>query len=150
MAVESARESESTVSHRDLCAFLMDVEDAIARIQEAVAELAAGPSASFVEGILFYAELLLRDVLMIEDLLPEQDGQVVVNAIACVVGAVRELKDEFCRNHMRGRPQIAISEEQLMFLLDLHFSNQEIAHLFKCFISYDKKACDSVWPPRPS
>lgn len=113
----------------ELCTFLLDVEDAIARIQEAIAEVAVASSESFVEGILFNSELLFRDVLTIEDLLPEQDGQIVVSAIARVVSAVRELKDELHHSHMRGRPQIAISEEQLTSLLELQFSNQDIARL---------------------
>lgn len=119
----------STVCHRELNSFVLDIEDAIETIERAIAELAAAASENFVEGVLFCSELLLRDVLMIEDLLPEQEGLIVVNSIACLVSAVRAFKDEFTRSHMRGRPQIPIHEEQLTSLLDLHFSNQEIAHL---------------------
>ena len=111
---------------RELHAFMVDVEETIIRIQEAVAEPA---SAGCIEGILLRSELLLRDVVMIEGLLPVQDGQLIVNVIASVVRAVWELQDAFHRCHMRGRPQIEISEEQLISLLKLQFSNREIARL---------------------
>ena len=57
---------------RELHAFIVDVEETIIRIQEAVAEPA---NAGCIEGILLRSELLLRDVVMIEGLLPVQDGR---------------------------------------------------------------------------
>ena len=79
---------------------------------------------------MLHSELLLRDIMMVEGLLPAQDGQLMVNVIASMVRAIQECKEEFRCSHMMGRPQIAISEEQLTFLLELQFSNQEIACLF--------------------
>ncbi len=50
--------------------FLIDVEEAIRRIHESADD--------DVEGILLQAELLLRDVVRVEDLLPPEEGEIVV------------------------------------------------------------------------
>ena len=50
----------------------MNFEEAIMRIQEVLAEAI---SESAIDGILLDSELLLRDVAMVEELLPAQDAQ---------------------------------------------------------------------------
>ena len=118
--------SRNDFINRELHAFMFDVEAAIVRIQQVLAEPL---NESGVEWILLQSELVLRDTMVVEELLPVQDGQMMVNIIVSVVRAIQELLDEFRRSRLRGRPQIPISEEQLMSLLELQFSNQEIARL---------------------
>lgn len=60
-----------------------------------------------------------------------QDGEVIVQAIVDVVRDVQHLIDECRCCHIRGRPQIPISEELLQALLELHFSNHDIANLLQ-------------------
>ena len=45
--------------------------------------------------------------------------------------AAQDLADEHHRTHVRGQPQIAISEEHLAVLLEYHFTVQAIANMFK-------------------
>ena len=53
----------------------------------------------------------------------------MVYIVAMMVRSLHDLCDEFQRSHMRGRPQIPISEDELVYLLELHFTTQEIAFL---------------------
>ena len=46
-----------------------------------------------------------------------------------MVRSLHDVCDEFQRSHMRGRPQIPISGDQLVYLLELHFTTEEIAFL---------------------
>ena len=112
----------------DLQAVLLDVEEAIARIEVAAS---GAVSESTVEGIILQAELLLRDVIFIEDLLPPRDGEVLVDTVASIVGEVQHFVDHFHlqRTRQRGRPQIPIYEEQIRCLLELQFSTGQIASL---------------------
>ncbi len=105
----------------ELHGFLVDVEEAIRRIHESTDE--------DVEGILLQAELLLRDVVRVEDLLPPEEGEIVVDSVTEVVRAIQHLSDESRRQHTRGRPQMQICEEQLVVLLEHHFSIREVANL---------------------
>ena len=84
-----------------------------------------------MEGMLVQAELLLRDVVIVEGLLQPDHGEMLVQAVVDVVRAVRHLVDDCHRQHIRGRPQIEITEEQLVSLLELHFSNHDIANLLQ-------------------
>ena len=56
----------------ELLSFLVDVEEAIVRIHDSVVGAA---NESDVEDILIHAELLLRDTIIVENLLLPQDGQ---------------------------------------------------------------------------
>ena len=62
---------------------------------------------------------------MVEGLLHDHPpgGEVTVQAVADVVRAVQNHVDEGNLWHVKGRPQIPISEEQLVTLLELHFPN---------------------------
>ena len=53
--------------------------------------------------------------MVVEELFPMQDSQMMVNIIVSVVRALQELLDEFSHSRLRGRSLIPISEEQLMF-----------------------------------
>ena len=107
--------------------FLMEVEESIIRISQQSHETRR----EHVEGMLVQAELLLRDVVIVEGLLQPDHGEMLVQAVVDVVRAVRHLVDDCYRQHIRGRPQIEITEEQLASLLELHFSNHDIANLLQ-------------------
>ena len=107
---------------QELVALLVEVEEAISNIEQ--------DQHYNVEGALTQGQLLLRDVLMVEHLLPSEDGKQLVNIVLGVVQAVQSAADEQHRLHFRGRPQIAINEDQLTHLLELQFSNEDIAKLF--------------------
>ena len=108
---------------RELHDLSLAIEEAVGKIQRSVETRNED-----VDGILVQAELLLRDVLMVEGLLqPAQIGEMLEEAIADVVRSVQHVVDESRHQHIRGRPQIEISEEQLAALLELHFSNRDIA-----------------------
>ena len=107
--------------------FLMEVEESIIRISQQSHETRR----EHVEGMLVQAELLLRDVVIVEGLLQPDHGEMLVQAVVDVVRAVRHLVDDCHRQHIRGRLQIEITEEQLASLLELHFSNHDIANLLQ-------------------
>ena len=75
-----------------------------------------------LDGMLQQAEWLLRDVLLIEELLPQPDGE-ILRVI------VQGLLDAEYVSQSRGRPSIDIPEEQLTLLLNHHFWVADIAHL---------------------
>ena len=52
-----------------------------------------------------------------------------MEAIVNVVRDVQHLLDACRLQHIRGRPQIPISEDQLVALLELQFSNCDTANL---------------------
>ena len=52
-----------------------------------------------------------------------------MEAIVNVVRGIHELLDEYRLQHVQGQPQIPISEDQLVALLELQFSNRDIAKL---------------------
>ena len=81
-----------------------------------------------MEGLLLQAELIHRDSVVLEDAF-QQDGEVLVEAVVEVVAAVQELFDESHIRRVKGRPKIGISEDQLVSLLELQFSNTGIARL---------------------
>ena len=66
---------------------------------------------------------------MVEQLLQPSEGEVIVEAIVNVVRGIHELLDEYRLQHVQGQPQIPISEDQLVALLELQFSNRDIAKL---------------------
>ena len=114
----------------ELLSFLVDVEEAIIRIHDSVVGAA---NESDVEDILIHAELLLRDTIIVESFLLPQDGQLMVNIVAMMVRSLHDFCDEFQRSHMRGRPQIPISEDQLVYLLEFTL---QLKKLHFCWVSH--------------
>ena len=110
----------------ELIEFLLEVEQTILEIQQTFDTTTEDGG-----GILLQAEMLLRDVVLFEGLLHSPGGEVMVQAVADVVRTVQNHVDEGYRQHATGRPQIPISEEQLVTLLDLHFSNVDIANMLQ-------------------
>ena len=68
-------------------------------------------------------------VVSVEDQLPMGGGE-IIGAIQHVLDSIQELKDACQRKHVRGRPQISIKEDQLEFLLELHFYPSDLARFF--------------------
>lgn len=108
--------------HQMLQSFLTDVEETLQVIQEEFERNC--------EGALLQAELLLRDIVIVEELLSTCDGEYLVDSVSEVVLAVQDYLDQVYRLRMRGRRRISISFEQLVELLELQFSNRDIACLF--------------------
>ena len=107
--------------------FLFEIEDAILHIRDGITETRTSPR--LIEAILYRAELLLRDVILVGSLMPTRDEDELVTAVASVVCEVREVQDRARRSGLRGRPQVSISQEQLTTLLEMQFSNRDIASL---------------------
>ena len=85
---------------QELNDFLLEVEQSIVQIQQ--------DSENIDEDVLLQAELLLRDVVMVEGILHPPGGQVIVEAIVDMVKAIQGHVDEGHRQHIKGRPQIPI------------------------------------------
>ena len=81
-----------------------------------------------VDRIVLSAEWLLRDLLLIEHLLPHQYSSELVDSVSEVVGNMQKEADER-KLSGRGRPAIYIPEDQLPMLLEHHFSIADIAHM---------------------
>lgn len=78
------------------------------------------------------AERLLRDVVNVEEVFPfeEHEGfEALSNSIMDVVNIIQGIVDEERRVHMRGRPCIPICEEQLVSLLNYHYTIADIARM---------------------
>ena len=82
-----------------------------------------------VDRIVLSAEWLLRDLLLIEHLLPHQYGSELVDSVSEVVASVQKEADERKLSGRRGRPAIDIPEDQLAMLLEHHFSIADIARM---------------------
>ena len=99
-------------------------------IDEALTEIATGADGAdeeVLESLLLRANLVLRDILVVEDMLP--GGEVLCNAVYSVIRCLQEAVDEKNLSHMRGRPSICIPEEQLAMLLGYHFKLTDIARV---------------------
>lgn len=110
--------------NHDLQEFMLEVEEDLIRIQQ-VSE------SEDSEGILLQAELLLRNILLVEGLLQRQDGELMVDVVVEVIRNIQRVVDECHYQLNRGRPQIPICEQQLLTLLELQFSNHDIASLLQ-------------------
>ena len=82
-----------------------------------------------IERVLLSAEWLLRDVLLVEHLLPLPHGEDLVVSISEVVASVREEADRRRLSRRRGRPTIDIPEDQLAMLFEHHFCIADIARM---------------------
>ena len=77
---------------------------------------------------LLQAETLLQDVTYVSDLLPIEDGESLVKAVADIF---LWLQDTRINSRRRGRPQIEIDEDQLSLLLSFQFSCADIGHMLQ-------------------
>lgn len=106
----------------EMLLFLNEVEECVLRFSREAATLHDG------EGLLLEAETLLYDVIFVSDLMPPEEGDVLVKSIAAIY---TWLEDEVRQQHRRrrGRPQIEINEEQLSCLLSFKLSPTDIARM---------------------
>ena len=84
------------------------------------------------ERVLLSAEWLLRDVVAIEELLPNSQADALVTAVSDVVSCVT-VQAEVDRRRLRrkrGRPMIEVPEDQLETLLEYVSARQTNV---KCF-----------------
>ena len=88
-------------------------------------------AAVVLDRVLLTAEWLLRDVVLVEDLLPLPDVHALSGALIEVVISLQALMDQRRMWHMRGRPAIDIPEEQLATLLEHHFTQTDIVRLLQ-------------------
>ena len=82
-----------------------------------------------IERVLLSAEWLLRDVLLVEHLLPLPHGEDLVISISEMVASVREEADRRRLSRRRGRPTIDIPEDQLAMLFEHHFCMADVARM---------------------
>lgn len=106
----------------ELMEFLFEVEECLSYIKDAV----DGCNPDF-DGLMQQAEWLARDVLHVLELLPEPDGQILFDAVSEVLVNLINLND--AQNRHAGRPAVVIPEEQLVSLLEHHFTVADIGRL---------------------
>ena len=75
------------------------------------------------------AEWLLRDVLLIEHILPHPYSGELVDCVCEIVATAQEAADKKKLARRRGRPALDIPEDQLSMLLEHHFSIADIARM---------------------
>lgn len=106
-------------SIQELQSFLNEVESSLLHIQEEVDEDTA----------LLQSQWLLRGLVEIEELLPSPEGTALINCVLVIIEDLQHKIDMRRVSHMRGRPCIPISEEQLSSLLEHHYTITDIARL---------------------
>ena len=108
----------------DVCEFLSEVESCLASIMTEI------NSTNHLDNVLQEVEWLLRDVVLVEEILPQPHGETLIQAVSDVYVSVQNEIDAVSRTQMRGHPSYDISEEHLTALLDHHFKTTDIARLF--------------------
>lgn len=81
------------------------------------------------------AEILLQVSVLLEPLLPEENGSAITREIQHIIAQmVAEYEDSFYATVIRGRgcPALDIHEYQLRFLLENFFTMKDIAGMFSC------------------
>lgn len=116
---------------QDMSALLRHFEDEL----EGISALCTTNSSEDAEEALSQAEALLSHVVAFAGLFvsDESDGDALVQAVISVVQAIQSHLDTLQRSvaRHRGRPQIHVSEEQLVMLLDLYFTVRDIASMLQ-------------------
>ena len=109
---------------QELVVFLQEVEGLLLSIPSSLEHVGGD-----LEGILLSVELLLSDIVQIEHLLP--DGEALTTAVSYVLSDCQTEIDQEILRHRKGRPSLAISREQLILLLENHFSEVNIARMLQ-------------------
>jgi hypothetical protein len=105
--------------------FFAEIEAALTEISYMLSVI----SDNDVDRVLLSAEWLLRDVLLIEHLLPGSYGSELVDSVGEVVTDVQKEADRRKLARRRGRPAIEIAEDQLAMLIEHRFSLADIARM---------------------
>ena len=107
--------------------FLNDVEKVIEDVQTAFSNTSVLDKED-VEELLQIVEVALMATISIEDSIPL--GESITEALQSLWSSLEELLELCFRKRGKGRPEILIREEQLVFLLGLHFTLADIARLY--------------------
>ena len=79
----------------------MEAERCLVDIERSLCD---GNDVAAMDGVLQQAEWLLRDVLFIEGLLPQPEGELLTQAVSGVVINLQSKLDAACLSQSRGRP----------------------------------------------
>ena len=105
---------------------MSEAENVVIRIDN---EAKSGTSST--EDLLMVAEMLLKDMIFVSDLLPPNDSEHLIKAISDVYLWL----DDSRQGRLRGRPRIDISEAQLAMLLSFQFSAADIGCMLQVTVS---------------
>lgn len=108
--------------------FLAGVEEVAENLQATFSNTSS-PDKENVQVLLLDVEVMVNAAIQIQPIFPV--AQCITEALQRHWLSLIEVLEMFFRKRQqRGRPEILIREEQLMFLLGLHFSVTNIAHLY--------------------
>ena len=98
----------------EMCFFLQEIEDTLQIIHQETNQN--------LDGALLLSQWVTQAVLEIEHLLPSPDGDTLSNSLLDVVNNLQQNVDQRNRPSIKGRPTIAIPEDQLVMLLQNHYN----------------------------
>ena len=107
----------------EMCFFLQEIEDTLQIIHQETNQN--------LDGALLLSQWVTQAVLEIEHLLPSPDGETLSNSLLDVVNNLQQNVDQRNRPSIKGRPTIAIPEDQLVMLLQNHYNITDIASLLQ-------------------
>ena len=114
----------------DIDLFTREVDLCITSINERL-QHAAEPEFYELDDAVHDTEVLLSAVVAVEDQLPMGCADKIIRAIQCILSSIQEFRDVcYSTRRVKGRPQISIQQDQLEFLLELHFSPADLARFF--------------------
>lgn len=99
----------SAAERREMVHFLDQIEDCIDRFSREADNI------TNLDNLLLEAETLLNDVILVSDLMPPEDGDLLIQCISDIYLWLEEKVRVHRRGRGRGRPQIEITEDQLMY-----------------------------------
>ena len=108
--------------------YLNELERVIEEVQISIDQMCTVDEEK-IEQVLQEIEELLTVVLSAEDSVPFGTGKVITEAVQSMLLSVQQIYD-LHRHNKKGRPQIPISEEQLVYLIELHFCSTDIARFY--------------------
>lgn len=106
----------------EVLALLEEFEAAVERVSRTYDQ----NDITIISDLLAESQSILREVVIIEDLLPDEMGKVIIDSVQCIV---RSLQDNLRCTHSRGRPPVQISKDYLIVLFNAHFSISEVARI---------------------
>ena len=77
-------------------------------------------------------EGLLQYAILLDSIHPYQSFQEFIDALRHVLSAMSHSRDNRAILSQRGRPRVAIDDEQLKFLVESRFRTKDIAQIFGC------------------
>ena len=116
---------------------LQDIERALLRIYVPVTgRIQTDMHNDDLDGAIFALENILQRLIVLQPFLTIDFPGInqIIHSIRNLVDELKEMEDEMYRNRhrSRGRPKIQITEYELQNLLELRFTQVEIASLYGC------------------